>query len=93
MHYFSKSLIVIRRYHNITHRAANHCCQSLTTYDPANPTNSSGTSQYLNFNCHDEPHRQNKVLSEAPFLLKEYKLRENFFFFLQRKCKLVMKEL
>ena len=30
MHCFSKSLIVIRRYHHFTHRAANHCCQSLT---------------------------------------------------------------
>ena len=30
MHCFSKSLIVIRRYHHFTHRAANHCCQSLS---------------------------------------------------------------
>ena len=30
MHCFFKSLIVIRRYHHFTHRAANHCCQSLT---------------------------------------------------------------
>ena len=30
MHCFSKSLVVIRRYHHFTHRAANHCCQSLT---------------------------------------------------------------
>ena len=29
MHCFSKSHIVIRRYHHFTHRAANHCCQSL----------------------------------------------------------------
>ena len=29
MHCFLKSLIVIRRYHHFTHRAANHCCQSL----------------------------------------------------------------
>ena len=29
MHCFLKSLIVIRRYHQFTHRAANHCCQSL----------------------------------------------------------------
>ena len=29
MHCFSKSLIVILRYHHFTHRAANHCCQSL----------------------------------------------------------------
>ena len=29
MHCFSKSLIVICRYHHFTHRAANHCCQSL----------------------------------------------------------------
>ena len=30
MHCFSKSLIVICRYHHFTHRAANHCCQSLS---------------------------------------------------------------
>ena len=29
MHCFSKSLIVTCRYHHFTHRAANHCCQSL----------------------------------------------------------------
>ena len=29
MHCFWKSLTVIRRYHHFTHRAANHCCQSL----------------------------------------------------------------
>ena len=29
MHCFSKSLIVIRRYHHFAPRAANHCCQSL----------------------------------------------------------------
>ena len=29
MHFFFKSFIVIRRYHHFTHRAANHCCQSL----------------------------------------------------------------
>ena len=29
MHCFSKSLIVIRRYHHFTYRAANYCCQSL----------------------------------------------------------------
>ena len=32
MHYFSKSLIVICRYHHFTHRAANHCCQSLSFF-------------------------------------------------------------
>ena len=30
MYYVSKSLIVICGYHHFTHRAANHCCQSLT---------------------------------------------------------------
>ena len=29
MYCFLKSLIVIRRYHHFTQRAANHCCQSL----------------------------------------------------------------
>ena len=29
MHCFSKSLVVIHRYHHFTHRVANHCCQSL----------------------------------------------------------------
>ena len=33
MHCFSKSLIVIRRYPHFTHRAANHCCQSLSRID------------------------------------------------------------
>ena len=35
MHCFSKSLIVIRRYHHFTHRAANHCCQSLNAQSKA----------------------------------------------------------
>ena len=30
MHCFLKSLIVIRRYNHFTHRASNHCCQSLS---------------------------------------------------------------
>ena len=33
MHCISKSLIVICRYHHFTHRAANHCCQSLSEGD------------------------------------------------------------
>ena len=40
MYCFSKSLIVIRIYHHFTHRAANHCCQSLSR-----PTDSD--SKYL----------------------------------------------
>ena len=46
MHCFSKSLIVIRRYHHFTHRAANRCWQSLNNHNLAKNRRIAGAHKF-----------------------------------------------
>ena len=56
MHCFSKSLIVIRRYHHFTHRAAIHCYQSLRAQDEVRDVASFVDILLLQGGCVSEPY-------------------------------------